>query len=316
MRIVIAPQSLKGSLTATETGQAIVQGARRVYPEADIEIVPIADGGEGTAQALVDATGGQLIAQQVTGPLGEPVQAFFGLLGEGQTDGITDSGPRCGVAQQQELTDSVCRGASEAWDSTAPAVRVARNRLAARRLSRAIENGEMGGIRNGFQHATSFRADFERFSPTIDVLIVVRHFRKRAAKEGKISFPDTRCLSGQHSGPPGIGTIQPLRVWREDEQVTQRRLTQKSRGLSGDRLRNAAEIENAQLIHRTAERTTERRKPSDGLPKRDSELVAGEGHGEKMNAVNDLPRRICGQMNTQEPGFHHPGDVMVQCECS
>jgi glycerate 2-kinase len=85
MRIVIAPQSLKGSLTAAETGQAIAQGIRRVYPEADIEIVPIADGGEGTAQALVDATGGQIITQQVTGPLGEAVQAFFGLLGDGQT---------------------------------------------------------------------------------------------------------------------------------------------------------------------------------------------------------------------------------------
>lgn len=85
MRIVIAPQSLKGSLTAAETGLAIAQGARNVYPEADIEIIPIADGGEGTTQALVDATGGQLIAHQVTGPLGEPVQAFFGLLGDGQT---------------------------------------------------------------------------------------------------------------------------------------------------------------------------------------------------------------------------------------
>jgi glycerate kinase len=85
MRIVIAPQSLKGSLTAAETGQAIAEGARHVYPEADIEIIPIADGGEGTVQALVDATGGQLLSQQVTGPLGEPVQAFFGLLGDGRT---------------------------------------------------------------------------------------------------------------------------------------------------------------------------------------------------------------------------------------
>jgi glycerate 2-kinase len=85
MRIVIAPQSLKGSLTAAETGQAIAQGARHVFPEADIEIVPIADGGEGTAQALVDATGGKLLTQQVTGPLGEAVEAFFGLLGDGQT---------------------------------------------------------------------------------------------------------------------------------------------------------------------------------------------------------------------------------------
>jgi len=85
MRIVIAPQALKGSLTAAETGQAIAQGARHVYPEADIDIIPIADGGEGTVQALVDATGGKLIASEVTGPLGDAVQAFFGLLGDGRT---------------------------------------------------------------------------------------------------------------------------------------------------------------------------------------------------------------------------------------
>ncbi len=85
MHIVIAPQALKGSLTAAEAGQAIAKGVRGVYPEAEIDIVPIADGGEGTVQALVDATGGKLIPQTVTGPLGEPVTAFFGLLGDGQT---------------------------------------------------------------------------------------------------------------------------------------------------------------------------------------------------------------------------------------
>lgn len=85
MHILIAPQSLKGSLTAAEAGQAIADGARVVYPDATIDIVPIADGGEGTVQALVDATGGQLIQQTVTGPLGEPVPSFFGLLGDGRT---------------------------------------------------------------------------------------------------------------------------------------------------------------------------------------------------------------------------------------
>src|SRR5258706_9126282 len=85
MRILIAPQSLKGSLTAAEAGQAIAQGVRAAYPLAEIEIVPIADGGEGTVQALVDATGGQIVQQTVTGPLGEPVPAFFGLLGDGST---------------------------------------------------------------------------------------------------------------------------------------------------------------------------------------------------------------------------------------
>ncbi len=88
MRILIAPQSLKGSLTAAEAGQAIAYGVRAVYPGAEIEIVPVADGGEGTVQALVDATGGKIVWQIVTGPLGEPVPAFFGLLGDGRTAAI------------------------------------------------------------------------------------------------------------------------------------------------------------------------------------------------------------------------------------
>jgi len=88
MRIIIAPQSLKGSLTAAEAGQAIALGVQEVYPDAEIDIVPIADGGEGTVQALVDATGGEIVQQTVTGPLGEPVTAFFGLLGDGRTAAI------------------------------------------------------------------------------------------------------------------------------------------------------------------------------------------------------------------------------------
>ena len=88
MRILIAPQSLKGSLTAAEAGLAIAQGVRAVYPTAEIEIVPVADGGEGTVQALVDATGGRIVQKTVTGPLGEPVPAFFGLMGDGHTAAI------------------------------------------------------------------------------------------------------------------------------------------------------------------------------------------------------------------------------------
>ena len=85
MRIVIAPQSLKGSLTAAEAGDAIVQGVLVAYPECEVEVVPVADGGEGTVQALVDATGGGIVLQSVTGPLGEPVRAFYGVLGDGST---------------------------------------------------------------------------------------------------------------------------------------------------------------------------------------------------------------------------------------
>ncbi|GCE06480.1 glycerate kinase [Dictyobacter aurantiacus] len=85
MRILIAPQSLKGSLTAAETGAAIAKGVREVFPEADLTIIPIADGGEGTVQALIDATHGQMHIRTVTGPMGEQVEAFYGVTGDGQT---------------------------------------------------------------------------------------------------------------------------------------------------------------------------------------------------------------------------------------
>jgi glycerate kinase len=85
MHIVIAPQALKGSLSAAETGRAIAAGVHEVYPTAQVTIVPIADGGEDTVQALVDGTGGRILSYSVTGPLHEPVTAFFGLLGDGHT---------------------------------------------------------------------------------------------------------------------------------------------------------------------------------------------------------------------------------------
>src|SRR5579883_1608213 len=85
MRVVVAPQSLKGSLSAAQTGQAIARGVREVYPDAEMSIVPVADGGEGTAQALVDASGGRMLQREVTGPLGTPVKAFFGVMGDGRT---------------------------------------------------------------------------------------------------------------------------------------------------------------------------------------------------------------------------------------
>ncbi len=85
MRIVVAPQALKGSLTAVEAGQAISIGIQTIYPQAEIQVIPMADGGEGTVQAFVTATGGKIIPQTVTGPLGQTVQAFYGILGDGKT---------------------------------------------------------------------------------------------------------------------------------------------------------------------------------------------------------------------------------------
>ncbi|PNH88878.1 glycerate kinase [Vibrio diazotrophicus] len=85
MKIVIAPDSFKESLSAMEVATVIEQGFKQVFPHADYVKVPMADGGEGTVQSLVDATGGRIIACQVTNPLGQPVEGFYGLLGDGDT---------------------------------------------------------------------------------------------------------------------------------------------------------------------------------------------------------------------------------------
>ncbi|KIS02684.1 glycerate kinase family protein [Paucilactobacillus wasatchensis] len=85
MKFVIAPDSFKGGMTAKEAAQAIQAGLEKVLPDAEYVKVPMADGGEGTVQSLVDATGGELLSQSVTGPLGKPVEAHFGILGNGTT---------------------------------------------------------------------------------------------------------------------------------------------------------------------------------------------------------------------------------------
>ncbi len=85
MKIVIAPQGFKGNLTALQVAQAISKGVKRVVSDAETTLKPMADGGEGTVQALVDATGGKMMATEVTGPLGEPVTAHWGMLSDKTT---------------------------------------------------------------------------------------------------------------------------------------------------------------------------------------------------------------------------------------
>lgn len=85
MKIVICPDSFKESLSATAAAQAIAEGVREVWPDADCVCLPLADGGEGTLDALVSATGGQLLTRQVQGPLGQPTPACFAVLGDGKT---------------------------------------------------------------------------------------------------------------------------------------------------------------------------------------------------------------------------------------
>ena len=84
-KVVIAPDSFKESLSALGVADAIERGFRQIYPQAHYVKLPMADGGEGTVESMVAATGGEIVQVTVTGPLGEPVQGFYGLLGDGET---------------------------------------------------------------------------------------------------------------------------------------------------------------------------------------------------------------------------------------
>lgn len=85
MRVVVAPDSFKESLSAVEAADAIAAGVREAGRDAQIDLCPMADGGEGTVEAMVAASGGAFRTADVFGPLGEPRQARFGILGDGAT---------------------------------------------------------------------------------------------------------------------------------------------------------------------------------------------------------------------------------------
>ena len=92
MKIVVAIDSLKGSLSSLEAGAAIRKGALRADPEARVEVRPLADGGEGTVEALVSGMGGTLQRVTVTGPMESPVECAYGILPDGVTAVVEMSG--------------------------------------------------------------------------------------------------------------------------------------------------------------------------------------------------------------------------------
>src|SRR4029077_3758551 len=85
MKIVVAPNAFKGSLSASQAAAAIARGVREAQPDAEVVEIPIADGGDGTVEALVSARKGTFRDVEVEGPLGDPVQARYGLIDGGRT---------------------------------------------------------------------------------------------------------------------------------------------------------------------------------------------------------------------------------------
>ncbi|GAB4517781.1 MAG: glycerate kinase [Anaerolineae bacterium] len=85
MKVIIAPNAFKGSLDAAGVAEAMAAGVRRVFPQAEILELPIADGGDGTLPLILRASGGEMVQVSVRDPLGRPVQAAFGVLPDGNT---------------------------------------------------------------------------------------------------------------------------------------------------------------------------------------------------------------------------------------
>lgn len=85
LKFVLAPDSYKDSASAIEICEAMEVGIRRVFPDSEVIHVPMADGGEGSTEAIVNATGGKFIKKTVQGPLDEQVEATFGIHGDGET---------------------------------------------------------------------------------------------------------------------------------------------------------------------------------------------------------------------------------------
>ena len=85
MKIIVAPQGFKATISGLEAARAIARGVSAALPDAETVLAPVADGGDGTLNALVDGTGGQVFTSTVTGPLGQPVEAQWGVMGDGRT---------------------------------------------------------------------------------------------------------------------------------------------------------------------------------------------------------------------------------------
>ena len=84
-KILLVPDSFKGTLSSRQVCQVMAGQLRRFFPQAQVKSIPVADGGEGSVEAFLAAAGGERRMLTVTGPFGEPVEAFYGVLGDGRT---------------------------------------------------------------------------------------------------------------------------------------------------------------------------------------------------------------------------------------
>jgi glycerate kinase len=103
VRVLVAPDKFKGTLTAMQAARAISAGWRRAVPDAVVDLAPMADGGEGTLDTLVQALGGRRVVRRVSGPLGDPVEAEYGVIdGRGGPMGVVEMARASGLGLTAE----------------------------------------------------------------------------------------------------------------------------------------------------------------------------------------------------------------------
>lgn len=116
MKVVVAIDSLKGSLSSMEAGNAIKEGILSVIEDADVVVKPLADGGEGTTDSLIEGMGGERVTLDVTGPMGEPVTAYYGLLPESKM-AVLEMASAAGItlvpADKKDVLRATTRGVGE-----------------------------------------------------------------------------------------------------------------------------------------------------------------------------------------------------------
>ena len=116
MKIVVAPQAFKGTASAADAAEAMRRGALRAAPDSSVAVIPIADGGGGTVDALVTATGGRWVTSPAADPLGRPILARWGVLGEGET-AVIETAAASGLAlladSERDPTVTTSRGTGD-----------------------------------------------------------------------------------------------------------------------------------------------------------------------------------------------------------
>lgn len=116
MRIVVAPQAFKGTASAADAAEAMRRGVLRVAPDSEVAVIPIADGGGGTVDALVTATGGRWVTSPAADPLGRPIHARWGVLGDGET-AVIETAAASGLAlladSERDPTVTTTRGTGD-----------------------------------------------------------------------------------------------------------------------------------------------------------------------------------------------------------